>query len=246
MAATHLSRIRPHQQSHYATMAAEHQSAAGPEFRTALQRLGEDNYQALISYLKGLVWCSFAEDPEFRTRPGYDAQDSWLPGWFRLLHGSCCVVESARAWLQDGPNLLSGPGKDIDFTQSPEDQQICAMLNSILAKNTSITCNTVLQTLREAFARSALRHENPPLRNAMNFWIGSLPFDYIQLLRANEAWALVVLSHFCILVHRSDTVWYMKGHATSLMQSIVQHLDSAWLPHIVWPLTEIMDGRLCY
>lgn len=93
---------------------------------------------------------------------------------------------------------------------------------------------TVLSTLRESFTRASVQALNTPLSNAMNSWVGCLPDEYMVLLQASEPWAIVALAHFCVLVHRSETVWFMKGNANQLLQQIIDNLKEPWGVFIEW------------
>nr|POE56491.1 sterol uptake control protein 2 [Quercus suber] len=244
MAATHLSRLRPASGSRYAIMAVRHQIASIADFRAALPSLNQNNYQALILYAKSLLWCSFATDEDCESQIALQSND-WLPRWFWLLHGSCQVVESARSWINDGPHTLYKPDRRIyETSPSSDDCRIGETMRQILARiGSDSMCSLVFTNLREAFARASLDQESTPLRNGMNTWVGSLSGGYIQLLRDEEPWALVALAFFCVLVDRSETVWFMKGHAKPLLVSIITRLDTTWRHHVDWPVAELgLDG----
>ncbi|KAB8349826.1 hypothetical protein FH972_023839 [Carpinus fangiana] len=240
MAATHLSRLQPASQPHYAMMAARHQSASISDFRAAVPHLNHDNYQALIAYAKSLLWCAFATD-EGSEGQGAPETNDWLPRWFWLLHGSCQIVESARPWIDSGPHALYKPDRRIsDISPSPDDHHIKEIMDQTLLRiGPNALCSSVFSSLREAFARASMHHENTPLRNAMNTWAGSLPYSYIQSLHKEEPWALVALAAFCVLVDRSETVWFMKGHAKPLFISIVDRLNGTWRQCVEWPIQEL-------
>lgn len=239
-AATHLSRLRPSRQSHYAMLAASHHDKALTDFRTTLQNMNESNCNALVLYAKGLVWCALAshdpyDDPS--VRPISD--EEWLPQWFYLLRGSCQIVNASKDWLGDSPHAIYLQGSPTDFSDSPDDHQIAALLSELQPMFESTSCEMVLMTLREAFARTSIRPQNTPYRNAINLWVGALPDDYIKSLQQKEPWALIALAHFCVLFHRSETVWFMKGHGTRLLVTIIENLDIAWRRFVQWPCEEL-------
>lgn len=51
--------------------------------------------------------------------------------------------------------------------------------------------------------------------------------------------ALIVLAHFCVLFHRSETHWFMKGNGARLLQSISERPDIRWHEYHKWPLEDI-------
>lgn len=240
MAATHLSQLRPSRQAYYAMLSAKNHENALPEFRLALQDINSKNCHALIAYSKALVWCLMASDEsssQMRVAPGVEC--GWLPQWFPLLRGSCQIVEYSRTWIKEGPHVLQKLDSTVDYSETLGYRQISTLMSQLLPLTESLSCEIVLIALRESFVRASIHHHNTPFRNAINFWIGSLPDEYVVLLQKKEPWTLVALAHFCVLVHQCEFVWFMKGHATRLLLSIVECLDSTWRCYVQWPCKEL-------
>lgn len=241
-AAVHLSWLRPTQQQHYTLLAARHHGRALPEFRSTLQRLDAHNYSAVIAYSFSLVWCAFARHTMSST-DGLISQnprkDDWLPEWFSLLRGSCVLVNSCRVWIKTGTHVLPELGDSFSSSQSLDNDRILDLTIRLVPLSEPSLCEKVLSTLRHSFALASMHDQNTPLRNAVNFWIGALPDQYLILLKGGEPWALVVMAHFCVLVHRSETRWFMKGHAAQLLQKIVERLGNSWEEYLQWPCEEV-------
>lgn len=245
-AAIHLSWLQPNRKSHYAALASNHHGLGLPAFRAALQNMTPDNCDALISYSKGLVWCAFAWHESFSTNTQAASSVgnvSWLPQWFNLLRGSCLIVEASRRWTANCLYALPPALDDItEFFSSVDGCRISALKLRLFSTVLFPTCEAVtsaLAALEYSFALASMRHHNTPFRNAINYWGGALQNDYITLLQEKEPWALIVLAHFCVLVHRSETRWFMKGHGARLLQSISDRLDVQWHEYLQWPLEEI-------
>ncbi|KAH9227400.1 hypothetical protein K456DRAFT_58214 [Colletotrichum gloeosporioides 23] len=246
-AAIHLSWLQPNRKGHYAALASNHHGLGLPDFRAALQNMNPDNCDALISYSKGLVWCAFAWHESFSTNTqavSSVGNVSWLLEWFNLLRGSCLIVEASRRWTTNCLYALPPALDDItEFCSSVDGCRISALKLRLFSTPLSPTCEAVtsaLAALEYSFALASMRHHNTPFRNAINYWGGALRNDYITLLQEKEPWALIVLAHFCVLVHRSETRWIMKGHGARLLQSISDRLDVQWHEYLQWPLEEIM------
>lgn len=238
MAATHLSWLKPSQQAHYAMIAARNHHASLPEFRACLQDINEQNCYALVAYAKSILWCSFSG---FRSSHSQEIGQNWFPEWFRLMHGSCHLVEISKPWIKEGPHVYQEVESTVDTSSSLPDNHRLSILMSRLSYLTSGSrlCKDVLTTLRAAFVRACVPHLNTPVRSAMNYWVGNAPEEYMRLLNLKEPWALVVLAHFCILVKRLETVWFMEGNASRLLSLIVLYLDPHWRYLIAWPCQEI-------
>lgn len=240
MAAIHLSRLRPSCQVRYEMIATKHHDSALPYFRSALRSINQENFQALISYSKGLLWCSLAKDGSSREiNSNQSSESSWIPQWFHLLRGSCQIVETSRAWIQAGPHLRPEFDSTIDYSENPAVQQVSALMAQLYSITKSVICETVLSALRESFARASMDHINTPYRNAINFWIASLPYEYFTLLENNEPWALVALSYFCVLLYHSEPTWFVRCNTTILMVSVTDRLCGVWKDFAKWPCTQL-------
>ena len=76
--------------------------------------------------------------------------------------------------------------------------------------------------------------------DVVRFWLIQNSDEYIELLINWHPGALILLAHFCIVLHRVGTRnWYLEGRATSLLSTIVPRLDLTWHRYIEWPLREI-------
>lgn len=236
-AATHLSRLRSAQNRLYANKAAEHHHAALPEYRTALAHLDRDNCQAVSYFAKKLLWCHMARDESLlEDEPGMG--HSWLPQWFTLLVGSCRIVQHSRAWLPAGPLAREAIYDQVDRSENPDCEEISRLAMTI----PSLRASTELLALHEAFFRSSLGHHNTPHRNGVNHWIESLSDEFITSLQGEEPSALILLAHFCVLLHRSEEPWFMNNHSARLLLSIVNKIGSAWMPFLEWPCHELSLG----
>lgn len=59
------------------------------------------------------------------------------------------------------------------------------------------------------------------------------------MVKVDEIWTLTVLPYFCVLVHRSETVWFIKGHGIALLLSIRERFDPYWHKFLAWPEKQI-------
>lgn len=207
-----------------------------------------------------------------------NAISDWIPTWFHLLRGSCSLVELSRSLVATEelePHvhpILRDSSRGyalLPHASSLNEQQAMADVRlltdqerltqlSLRLQTTTMTqkysrslslAPVVLSALGKAFVCASRLDHNTPYRNALNFWAASIPSEYVDLLREREPWALVVMAHFAILLHRSETVWFMKGHAAQLLTKIVDFLgvtDGAdgygrwdWREWVRWPVEEI-------
>ncbi|KAF7536408.1 hypothetical protein G7054_g4545 [Neopestalotiopsis clavispora] len=129
MAATHLSWLKPSQQAHYAMIAARNHHAALPEFRSCLQDINKQNCYALVAYAKSILWCSFSG---FRSSHSYKIGQNWFPEWFRLMHGSCHLVEISKPWIKEGPHVHQEVESTVDTSSSlPDDHRLSILMSRL-------------------------------------------------------------------------------------------------------------------
>ncbi|KAI9701736.1 MAG: hypothetical protein M1820_006364 [Bogoriella megaspora] len=258
MAAVHLARIRPARQEEYLLIASRYQNLALPAYRSAVQHLDARNCHALVAFSKGILWSAFAYPPCI-VSPGFaidvDEDGDWLPNWFHLLYGSCMLVKAARGWIEAGPhphlvNLLIAPLEPAVDSDTQHILDFVAHLNMIsgdVGETESLTIEIETDAalrLCNSFAIAAMSDQNTPLRNAVNAWIESLPPAYLTMLQNKNPRSLVILAFFCVLIQRSETVWYMQGNAKRLLLVIEQNLDSSYMPWIHWPRSLILEEIL--
>lgn len=240
MAAVHLSRLRPEYQAYYEMIATKHHNNAMSDFRSALQNINQANFEALISFSKGLLWSSLAKDPKSSGLKSTEStEDNWLPQWFHLLRGSCSIVESSRVWITKGPHLRANLDITLAYLQDTAVAQISTLISNLQNMTESPLCTTVLSALRESFARACIKSINTPYRSAINFWIASLPDEYYVLLQKDEPWALVALSYFCVLLYHSEPTWFIRINTTNLLLSITNRLDCAWQGFVEYPCSQL-------
>ena len=76
--------------------------------------------------------------------------------------------------------------------------------------------------------------------DVVRFWTIRNSIEYVELLGNWHPGALILLAHYCIVLHRVRTKsWYLEGRAASMLSTIVRRLDRKWHQNIQWPLSEV-------
>lgn len=73
-------------------------------------------------------------------------------------------------------------------------------------------------------------------------WAFTAPVEFMDLLQARQPLALVLLSHYCVLLHHGTNQWWMRDWSQRILISVSKLLDEQWIKHISWPLRAIEDG----
>jgi hypothetical protein len=59
-------------------------------------------------------------------------------------------------------------------------------------------------------------------------------YKFIRLLNEREQRALILLTHYCVLLKREEGVWYLDGHARRLLSIIEATLHEDVKRRIKW------------
>ncbi|PWY86924.1 Zn(II)2Cys6 transcription factor [Aspergillus heteromorphus CBS 117.55] len=73
-------------------------------------------------------------------------------------------------------------------------------------------------------------------------WIFQIPPRYLDLLRARQQFALVILAHYAVIIHSLRGHWWMGEWGARLIREIGQHLGADWRDSISW----VVDATGCY
>lgn len=65
-------------------------------------------------------------------------------------------------------------------------------------------------------------------------WIHSIPSRFIELVRGQQPFALVILAHFAVVLHSLRGYWWMGDWGMDVLEAIGQSLDTEWRPYISW------------
>lgn len=85
----------------------------------------------------------------------------------------------------------------------------------------------------------ALDEKIAPL-DVVRFWPIQNSAEFVELLSNWHPGALILLAHYCIVLHRVGMrSWYLEGRATSIISTIMRRLDLRWRRYIEWPLREV-------
>lgn len=94
--------------------------------------------------------------------------------------------------------------------------------------------------LSRGFVRAALAKESGvfTMWTAVNIWPARISLEYLELLRAREPAALVLLAHYSVLLGPLEQSWYMSGFRKRLLERIYRQLDEEWRQWLDWPFAE--------
>ena len=269
MAAYHLASAAEQQPQHdaqaYADTAERLCTAALPKATDLLGRISPDHGPPLYISSVLISFAGFARGP----RPGdllLVADGEQVP-WLTLLRGVRVVVETL-GWgaIFSGPLEPHSPRPEKDqdasaaTTPSPspsistppgtEDWRVSLSgVSSIVAMipdaATSDVYRKATRTLAEAMESTfgAGRHASRQAAGAFQVtmgWVYRVADEYVELLRAKEPVALLILAHFCALLRTQESCWFVRGWAVHVLREVMESSAECekWLQ---WPIRFVLQ-----
>ncbi|GAM91695.1 hypothetical protein ANO11243_097480 [Dothideomycetidae sp. 11243] len=244
-AALHLAHLNPQDRQTHLLTSAKHQGRAIPLFREAVAHLDAANCDAVLALVHIQTICSFASHRENERLLLVDPQSAdILCDWLLFMRTGCKFVAGVRPLLMQGPlrSLICDWKNPIDPENEPYTPLVAQLLTAVPARDhadawSDEECRVYRNAVYElgyAIARADRLGPDFGTWDALRGWPIPLSNNYLQLLRQLHPGALIVLAHYCILLHRLEGKWYFKGRAQRLSGHIRQRLDPKWHAHVQW------------
>jgi len=241
LSALHLSRIQPSRARKLTVLASAHEQLALPSFRKQMsQNFSDDTCHAVFSFSGFVIPYILASESSFEASasriPGLE---DGSPHWFHAIRGLMFLLAGNWSTLAQGPYapFLVTTSATISYANNPDDglaevQQLISSYDDFSDAQETIACQIALDELRRLLL---LRY---PPKAAFLVWPGAVPTDYVRLLHHQHPIALIILAHYCVLIKKIETVWYLRGLGQSLLSSIHEVLSQRWRPWLEWPMKQ--------
>ncbi|GKT52212.1 uncharacterized protein ColSpa_12393 [Colletotrichum spaethianum] len=174
---------------------------------------------------------------------------STLTIWLTLFRGVRTILEAnGRAILSSSIAFLFRPRPDVNDTWESKELDHDALKEFQNYINTSTLEDEqsrqhlldTFQDLRRAFSSFYGEElcDEGKIRSIFT-WLYKIPDEYIDMLRRRNSNALCILAFFCVLLHRLEYNWWLKGWGVHLIERIYTALDDVHHFWIRWPIQEI-------
>ena len=242
ISAIHLGYAYPQLKTDCDLKASTHQDRALASFQETLPLMDESNCHALFAFSCLLIPIAFATSTRDRADQGSQTD---LFHWIYLLRGGNSILQVHRELLQNGflgPMLATMTHTETTEVYSvPNADKISALFklcNAIDDEDASQACTLAVHTLLSTFIQASLlrkRREGAVLSTLV--WPVHLSPKFLELLGERKAEALVILAHYCVLIHWGtiDGTWFLVGWARSMLDALKASMEETWLPMIAWP-----------
>ncbi|KAF2174918.1 hypothetical protein K469DRAFT_680710 [Zopfia rhizophila CBS 207.26] len=249
ISALHLSTLQTARNSELIRRATMAEHMALPSFRQYVSANEAEKIHAVFAFAGYLV-------PYLLSLSGWlDAPmgripslDDYRPHWFHVLRG--LVSLCGRSWfeLAKGPfsPLLVRSVAPVDCNKNPDDAHLVKIyrllqrstLSNPANGKTLAVCRTALDELRRVAALPYSPCKTLEVTAVVYIWPGSISQQFLQLMHQRRPEALVILAHYCVLLKKVDSCWYLKGVGNDLLAAIEHELGDEWRPWIAWALAQ--------
>ena len=243
VSALHLSELRPDRKDHFSQVAVRQQDAALGSFRPMMSSMDQTNCDAFFGLSSLIVVYGFAA-PKASDSLGLfnysgDDSDEWLP----LIRGVNSIILNVWPYIKQGQlsGLLHDHQQEPPHTDLPEilkDQltHLDAFCENAAEGSEAVSAyKQALEFLTMCFTRM----NNRPLYECevsiAFLWPVMVPQEYISLLNSRKPEALIILAHYCIILHHLDYYWWMRGWARHIIENIQNELVDDLQSWVQWP-----------
>lgn len=228
----------------YFSIALEHQNRALARFRPEILSLNCDNSNIVFVFSGILFQLAFAKGPCSPFAETYDPIRDLLQG-FDLCRGLREVTGLSWHWVKEGriSDVLIRVDDDKTWPLSDKVQEAFSHLNHLNQYNGKEI--STHDTACYASAISSLKdmmeiYQGKPRRVELALrWPFNLTNKYVDLLREHDSMALVILAHYCLILHLFRHQWCMEDWSLHLARAIWGLLDEYWRPSAIWVLKEV-------
>lgn len=243
IAARHLSRRRPSEQTYYEDIASKLQQRSLETFKDAeiLPHVAAANCDSMFIF-SSLIWTNCLAT---RKKPGDKLHILSAANWLTLLRGVTAVARSAKSWLPSGilaPMLPPMRRWDKIDTPSEADEQLNRL--TILVSHVEDAERRLLYTkaitdLQKAFSIYSSLDKGDCNISIIFQWCAQLSEEYVGLLMSCDPEALVIFAHFAVLMSKALPCWWLEGRVEWLLASIHSHLGECHRIWIQWPIEKL-------
>lgn len=250
LSAMHIRHLRhPHnlQALRYKELAHKHYQNAVTSFRSKVLEMDASNTSAVFAFSHLSLYFSFGsaqfanisqmQDPIGELLDIFvllrKAMDNLTLAWDLVEAGSMAI------FLQRGPLITDRRYLPAEISMGLElMEQTCQQFieSSQVGPIATETYRTAIQQLWDSFVMAQTKKKDWAM--TLRF-IMILPERFSGYLQQREPLALIILAHFCVILHRAPTRWWAEGWSTHVVGAVFEALPQDWRYAISWPMKEV-------
>lgn len=250
LSSLHLARTgpEPSRRASYLNRAVAHQNQALALFRGLLGDVNETNAKAMFAFAGIVVIYTFG----FPNTP--DVQDPWacvddLYQVLVLTRGVQQVIYAPRDFRTFLWNSSFGPILQVEEIVGILPDEVVVALRQLRAANENCSedpnheldvYSKVIENMEEMLTWV---HGGMRANTIAGRWAIKLPSRYMELLRERDPLALVMLTHYGVLLRSLQHRWCFDEWCLRVAKVAWEILDDQWRPLIHWPMTELLGSN---
>jgi hypothetical protein len=254
--ALHLAYLSPERRHKYLIQASKHQGVAISTMNSMLAKPWDpEACHALYGTSIFLAISAFGTLPSCDRYNTFQAIDS-LVDIFVLARGMNTILRSSEEDIRKGPlgKLMAGcdcePATPSSYLAElmPQLKELLTQLDEQTPDVSEDKRTTLTETLGSLVETIQIAGSNKRARSFLEQrvifgWPMRVPSTFLSLLRNKDPLAMVVISHYCVLLKSGETkCWYFEGWASVLMKPIVASVaGTPWEELIKWS-TETIES----
>lgn len=243
LSAIHLAHDRPSERSRLCALRDKHIERGIAQYRIVISSLNSEYSHACFAFSVLLV---MAEKPGARFNIASMQAGLGIVG---LLRGALTVIHPFTEAMKSGPlaGVYESWTSRLAKPQPPNESDGFRLRQMTQYWNPSISHYTPSQArilhesyekLVECFGLLSSQNDIPDLACALS-WIGTLSFDFMSMIAAQDVGALILLGHYCVLLHRIRACWWIEDEGKGLLGQILALLGQRNEHWVRWPVQEV-------
>ncbi|OJJ75329.1 hypothetical protein ASPBRDRAFT_40616 [Aspergillus brasiliensis CBS 101740] len=251
LSALHLSHHGPLERRHkYTEAAMTHNNISLSLCKPLLNNVTSGNCHALFAFACFVVMFSFAAHGP-KADPGAQRLSAVLEV-FMLIRGVASIVAQARPWIEAGGmrdllKLGEQPREEAKTTHARELYTRISDMHDHLRRSSRPDCHDSTSLVIEKSVQKLLDLLQQAISVAntasiMMRWPAVVNVEYLDLLHANHATALLVLAHYGVALELMAENWWLDGWGAFLVNIAIYHLGPDYGPELAWARNAIARG----
>ena len=262
IAALHLAYLNPGQKGKYEYLFAQHQHVALGPFRKAISIITSENCDQVFAFSMLMIIAQFAPSRSSDAMsPCADVSLCKGPAnWIECLRGCGSIYRQAASHINSGPfGDLFAQGIRLhilvegvtQLSQNEDDESLEYLSRHLLNLQCIKDSTTVaemeaytesISLLRKLLAVSSAASDSLCCRILSSYWPVRISDTFIRMLHEERPPALIITAHYCLLLKRCHSCWYMEHRAYDLFKHVEQSLADKWTPYLEHPLRVVGDS----
>ncbi|KAH6662108.1 hypothetical protein B0J14DRAFT_310239 [Halenospora varia] len=236
LSALHLADSSPDHQK-YTDIATAHHTRGLALFHDILLSIDGENCAASIAFSSITLMFMFGLS---RPQGGHPANIELVSdlaqilllgkGWHKVVH----VADNLKC--RAGLSVSPSP-KPHTNTLSPDTEVAFGHLHSLNQGYDRDVYASAINSLKSVFRKMAEEKDDNP--HIVSEWAILIPEEFIRLVTERHSLALLIVAHYCVVLHKSPRVWWVNGWSEGLFGVISRSLGVLYQDALQWARLQI-------